>query len=215
MPEQTSQHTGIRTEAAQRVLAAARELFGERGFDGVSIRDIAARAQVSKANVFHHFSSKAHLYDAVLQDSRMTFDEILNELADDSVTLGERLERFARKHLERMLEDPSSVNLFLRQMLNQRGNVQRERAEETLGDGLGEMLALLEPALSERGRRDDTAALTVALALVGSTFMYFELRNVLPRLQTPGSDCDPDTYCAALTALLRPGLEPPEPPRER
>jgi TetR/AcrR family transcriptional regulator len=55
------------TEAAQRILAVAERLFGERGFNGVSISHIADAAGVSKANVFHHYSSKLSLYEAVLQ----------------------------------------------------------------------------------------------------------------------------------------------------
>ncbi|HJT97408.1 MAG TPA: TetR/AcrR family transcriptional regulator [Rhodanobacteraceae bacterium] len=52
--------------ALRRILAAAERLFAERGFDGVSIADIARDARVSKANVFHHFAGKQALYERVL-----------------------------------------------------------------------------------------------------------------------------------------------------
>lgn len=192
------------TPAARAVLAGARELFAERGYDGVSMRDVAARARVSKANVFHHFGSKAGLYDAVLADVRMSFDELLGPLAEDATPLPQRVERFAREHLALMLQDPSSVNLFLRQMLNAGGNPERERAEETLGHGLERFLQVLErdlPADSPQSR----APLSLALGLIGGTFMYFQLRGVLPRLDHAGTDWDPDAYAQALATLLQPG----------
>lgn len=209
MPDHKIDAAATRTEAAGRVLTAARELFTERGFDGVSIRDIASRANVSKANVFHHFSSKAGLYEAVLQDSRLTFDELLRGLRDDSAPMPERLERFAREHLETMLREPAAVNLFLRQMLNNKGNPQRERAEETISEGLDELLSLVERGLGrgDSGQRGDATALSLALTLIGGTFMYFQLRDVLPRLDAHGPGCPPDAYCSALMDLLRPGLE--------
>ena len=204
--DDNTEHAAPRTEAANRVLTAARELFTERGFEGVSIRDIAGRARVSKANVFHHFGNKANLYEAVLQDSRLTFDELLNGLRDDSVPVTERLERFAREHLDTMLREPAAVNLFLRQMLSNPGDPRRERAEETIGEGLEELLRLVDRNLVSE-ERDDTTALSVSLMLIGSTFVYFQLRDVLPRIDGQSTDCPPEAYCSALMDLLRPGLE--------
>ena len=52
--------------ALERIFRAAERLFAERGFDSVSIRDVAREAGVSKANIFHHFASKQALYETVL-----------------------------------------------------------------------------------------------------------------------------------------------------
>jgi AcrR family transcriptional regulator len=50
-----------------RILSTALDLFGERGFTGVSIRDIASRAKVNVAAISYHFGGKAALYRAVAQ----------------------------------------------------------------------------------------------------------------------------------------------------
>ncbi|WFE42678.1 TetR/AcrR family transcriptional regulator [Micromonospora sp. WMMD998] len=46
------------------VLDAAAALFAQRGFDAVSVRDVAAAAGVDVATVAHHTGAKAQLYDA-------------------------------------------------------------------------------------------------------------------------------------------------------
>ena len=46
----------------QRILAAARESFGERGFERTTIRGIAALAGVDPALVIQHFGSKRSLF---------------------------------------------------------------------------------------------------------------------------------------------------------
>jgi AcrR family transcriptional regulator len=51
----------------QAILDAARELFGELGFDRATIRAIAARAGVDPALVHHHFGSKQSLFVAAHQ----------------------------------------------------------------------------------------------------------------------------------------------------
>jgi TetR/AcrR family transcriptional regulator len=53
-------------ERAQRILAAADELFGGRGYDAVSVRDVAQHAGVNKALVFYYFDSKEELFARVL-----------------------------------------------------------------------------------------------------------------------------------------------------
>lgn len=49
------------------VLSEALRLFAVRGVDGVSIADIADAANMSKANVLHHFGTKDQLYRACLE----------------------------------------------------------------------------------------------------------------------------------------------------
>jgi AcrR family transcriptional regulator len=52
----------------ERILDAALDLFGERGFAGTSVRDIAGRAKVNVAAISYHFGGKAELYRAVAQE---------------------------------------------------------------------------------------------------------------------------------------------------
>jgi len=45
-------------DGRQRLLRTAFRLFGERGFDSVSVREIAAASSVSIGLIKHHFGSK-------------------------------------------------------------------------------------------------------------------------------------------------------------
>lgn len=49
-----------------RILDAAEKLFGLKGFEATSLRDITAEAQVNLAAVNYHFQSKDSLIDAVI-----------------------------------------------------------------------------------------------------------------------------------------------------
>jgi AcrR family transcriptional regulator len=53
----------------RRIIGAARELFGESGFEGTSIAAILARAGVARGALYHHFASKGELFDAVLEQT--------------------------------------------------------------------------------------------------------------------------------------------------
>jgi len=54
-------------KARERILVAAEELFAEFGFDGVSLRQIAARADVPVGLASYHFATKLGIYRAVFE----------------------------------------------------------------------------------------------------------------------------------------------------
>jgi len=53
-------------ERREQLLDVGRHLFAERGFEGTSIEEIAARADVSKPVVYEHFGGKEGLYAVVV-----------------------------------------------------------------------------------------------------------------------------------------------------
>jgi AcrR family transcriptional regulator len=54
------------TERREQLVAVGRAVFAERGFDGASVEEIAARAGVSKPVVYEHFGGKEGLFAVVV-----------------------------------------------------------------------------------------------------------------------------------------------------
>jgi AcrR family transcriptional regulator len=55
------------------IVKAAKRLFGERGFAGTTMDNVATAANVAKGAVYHHFETKEALFEAV-------FDEVSQDL---------------------------------------------------------------------------------------------------------------------------------------
>jgi AcrR family transcriptional regulator len=68
MVDGSVQPTRVRGEARSRILAAARELFTQNGFDGTTVRGVAQRANASEALVYRYFQSKQKLSDDAVTD---------------------------------------------------------------------------------------------------------------------------------------------------
>ena len=71
-----------------KVLAAARKLFSEEGYEGATIRDIAAAAGMSTGAVFANFSDKSDLFREIMSDDM----EALNTAMRDAATRGRNVE---------------------------------------------------------------------------------------------------------------------------
>lgn len=63
---ETPASQGLESEARNRVLDAARPLFVEFGYKGVSMQQIADAAGIHKATLYHHFRDKDALFAAVV-----------------------------------------------------------------------------------------------------------------------------------------------------
>ena len=91
------------------ILDAAERLFAERGFAGVSMRDIVAETPLkNQASLYHHFQNKEALYQAVLSRGVDNIVALLPEGAD-SADIGANIDRLldylaAHPHLARLIQ---------------------------------------------------------------------------------------------------------------
>lgn len=70
---------------AALILAAARQLFLDHGFDTVTMEVVARQAAVSKATLYAHFSSKEVLFTAVVVDeAKRVTDEVWRIVPDSN-----------------------------------------------------------------------------------------------------------------------------------
>ena len=96
----------------QRLLAAAIQLFTERGYTATSVREIVERAGVTKPALYYHFASKESLYLAILDDLARYADEVIAESRPPGGPVRERLEKFLVAMFEAFEEKKASVRLI-------------------------------------------------------------------------------------------------------
>lgn len=80
-----------RAETRQRLLAAAAELFADRGVDGASVDAIARRAERTSGAVYDHFGSKEGLLFALLDGWVGDATTAIRAELVDATTFDERL----------------------------------------------------------------------------------------------------------------------------
>jgi AcrR family transcriptional regulator len=116
----------VRMSAAQRreqLIAIGRQLFAERGFDGTSVEEVAARAKVSKPVVYEHFGGKEGLYAVVIdREVRSLLDRIAAALTAGHPR--ELLEQAALALLDYIEEEPHGFRVLVREspVLSPAGN---------------------------------------------------------------------------------------------
>jgi AcrR family transcriptional regulator len=105
-----------------RILDAALLLFAERGFDGVSTRDLGRRAEVNIATLNYHFGGKRRLYatvvDEVYRRLRVELVSMLRPLETASDDPRARLRELVARFYTALRREREGVRLILREVLD-------------------------------------------------------------------------------------------------
>ena len=72
------------SDTRSRILAAAADEFGARGFAATTVDRIARRARVNKAMIYYHFPNKRALYTCIIRDLFAPIAEPLAAMAADA-----------------------------------------------------------------------------------------------------------------------------------
>ncbi|MBU0741399.1 CerR family C-terminal domain-containing protein [bacterium] len=164
----------------ERLLDAAEILFAQKGYEAVSIREIAGAADVNLAAVNYHFQGKENLYREVLRRflapkrEKLLAAIALVEAADDSQPRLEMLIRaFVGTHLEDALNSPRGLlglHLMSREMAEPRQGA-RVLVEELIGPVRRRFLLLLRellPAMSD-------VRLQMIIGSIVGQFVYYAM----------------------------------------
>ena len=114
MASTRKQPDGVSTRDA--VFNAAATLFSAKGFDGVSVDDIAALASVNKAMIYYHFTDKIALYRAVVGDMLTAVAGSIGDIAASRATPQHKLDRFIEHFVRHAEQRPWFPMLMLREM---------------------------------------------------------------------------------------------------
>jgi TetR/AcrR family transcriptional repressor of nem operon len=110
-------------QARDSILGAAYELIYERGYKGISMDEVAAKAGMRKSNLFHYYPTKAELGVAVLKRAVGAFREhILRQLSNGSDAL-DTVERMFSENAAAMEKKCCSKGCFI-------GNLAQEISDD-------------------------------------------------------------------------------------
>jgi AcrR family transcriptional regulator len=191
-------------QTREAIAAAAMRLFTERGFDAVTVEEVAAAADVSRKTVFNHFATKEEIVFSRGEERRAALIEAIRD-RPVGTSLVEPFRGLTAEWLDAIERGPAEAVLVVPRLV---------RGSRTLRDRLflawEEEAAVLAPVLAEEAGEDADALApaVVARALAWTHRVVF--RAALGRLLA-GEDravvaADLRVEAAAAYDLLERGL---------
>lgn len=215
-PDSTSRRRG--PDTAERILDAAEDYFGRKGYAGTTLRDVADQVGIRIPSLYNHFPNKAALYSAVLERGISPVLTLLSRSIQGDET----------EPAEAM--DPKTTVRAVMHWLALRPSLPRLIQYELLagGEQLAPLLSdWLQPAMSqglvmmkttpgvERWRSNEIPFLVMALfnIVVGhfTTSALTESLSPTPPLSEAGIEAAADLYGQLVEALLQEAPTSPKP----
>lgn len=151
-------------ERRAQLVTVARSLFAQKGFEGTSVEEIAAYAQVSKPVVYEHFGGKEGVYAVVVdREVQRLHDSIRTALTTPGASSRELIEYGALALMDYLDEHPDGFRILAR-------DSSVVAAQGSFGSILSDIVSRVEDLLADPLRRhgfDADFAGLYAQALVG------------------------------------------------
>lgn len=178
-------------EGRQRILDAAAEAFGELGFAGARVDDIAARAGVNKATVYYHLGGKEQLYATVVGD---VLDHAIGSIQSALKDVTEPEERFrviVRSIASIAGQFPHLAPLILREVAGGGATLPKEVLRK-MATILGIVADVLRHG-SELGRFREVDPLVTHMMVAGGTFFLIAGTPIRKKMRKiAGTKASPD-----------------------
>jgi len=196
----------------EQILDAGERLFAERGYDGVSMRDIVADTSLrNQASLYHHFRNKRDLYEAVLKRG---LQQILDLMPERHGGTAAEIDANVDRLLDHLHQHPHLAPLIQRASLD--GSPSLHRLLNGLVRPVYSQGRRALMGLEDVWNRDEVPHLAAGLYLL--TFGYFAnaelLKNVVGKhpLGDEAMDRQRRFLKNAISRLF--GIEPPSQRRD-
>ena len=105
------------TSTEERIKAAARKVFHQKGFAGTRTRDIAEEAGINHAMLNYYFRSKEKLFEMVMMETMAQFFKGVNlMLNDESTSLNEKIDLIVSNYVDLLLKEPELPTFILNEV---------------------------------------------------------------------------------------------------
>jgi AcrR family transcriptional regulator len=99
------------------ILNVALDLFGHKGFEGTSVREIALRSKVNLAMINYYFGSKEKLFESVVELKANFLKELFEKLLDDpKLSAIEKMDVVIDSYVNRIFANPLFNHILHREL---------------------------------------------------------------------------------------------------
>lgn len=132
----------------ENIMEAARDLFTERGYQQVSMRQIAKKLDYSHGAIYYHFKNKAELFYALVKDHFLMLNQKIEEIMDGKATNEEKLRKLYLGYIEFGLTHQSHYEIMFMIKNDEVRNFMNESPMKTYQNFANQVSKLSEKEMS-------------------------------------------------------------------
>jgi len=194
-------------ESIEIILNKAEKLFADSGFGSVSMTNIANACNMSKANLYHHFTSKEDLYTQILIRAQKNTQNILEKTKEITGTYIEKIEFFINEHLNQMLKDPMKYKLLAREFSDLGRSSRAMPSVGLMEQNLSQIVDLIDQAKKSKEIIETTDSRLLAYQLLSPNLTYITHQNLFDSVFEGLGPSSNENFSKTLTTNLLRGVK--------
>lgn len=90
----------MKSERKKEIITIAAKLFKEKGYNAVSMRDLAQELGIKAASLYNHISSKQEILSLIILEVAESFTQHMEETFPQKMSVRKKLEEIVYMHIE-------------------------------------------------------------------------------------------------------------------
>lgn len=185
----------------EKLLEVATELFAQKGYAAVSIRELAQKARANSAMISYYFGGKEGLYREVLEKQFSALTDTVLGATDINEPAVERFRRFGEALLSINLGCPNWLRLYYAELCNPTScydSVIKKHVRQIADKGAG----IVSEGIAAGEFREDIKPSFASMAMAGMLNYFFLVRPLAEHLELSDAGQEAEFVRQATTVFL-------------
>ena len=188
------------------IYRTAGKLFADKSIGSVTMGEIAEKCKMSKANLYHHFSSKNDLYEKIILRALQNTSDILDKAEQIDDTYVNKIKFTAKEHLNQLILNPQEYKLLARESSDLGNKDSTPFSTGLFQQNLSQMFNLIEQAKKNKEIIETTESRLIAYQLLSPNLTYITHQNLIDSVFKGLGPSSNDDFSKTMTTNLLRGV---------
>ena len=97
------------TDRKTEIISVSAQLFKEKGYSAVTMRDIAQAMNIKAASLYNHIKSKQEILVLIIIEIAEEFTNVINEIVSADITSIQKIEKVIQLHIDITLRNSDAL----------------------------------------------------------------------------------------------------------
>ncbi|MBT4089460.1 MAG: TetR/AcrR family transcriptional regulator [Deltaproteobacteria bacterium] len=172
------------TDRQSQIIAESINLISEKGIQGLTIKNLAKKIEVTEPAIYRHFASKMDILVTILDTFKLEKQVVLTKIAVNNISAIQKLEEIFTYHFSSFNRNPAMAAVIFSEEIFNNDDRLSGRVLAIMETSQQIMLGILDNGQHNGELRNDISAEQIALVLMGS------LRLLVKRWRLTGLSFD-------------------------
>jgi len=159
------------------IFRAAAKLFAEKGYNGVSMRQISEQSKVTKPTIYYYFGSKEGIYKALIKEGLTYHTEDLKNIVALDMPIKQKLVEIMKRRFRISVRHPELSKFFISLFIYSENKSFLKSFEKEANEHIQIFVNLIQEGI-DSGEFGASANPQLAVQVIAGVLTHFLLRHL-------------------------------------